>query len=81
MDGIRVGDFGSCQNLGHVKVGIRGTRWANANRFVRETDMQAFAIRCRVNSDRFDAHFFASANNSQGNFATIGDKDFLEQGV
>jgi hypothetical protein len=43
--------------------------------------MQAFAIRCRVNSDRFDAHFFAGADNAKGDFASIGDEDFLEQGV
>jgi hypothetical protein len=43
--------------------------------------MQALAIRCRINSHGFDAHFFAGANNSQGYFATIGDQDFLEQGV
>jgi len=81
MDGICVCDFGSRQDLRNVKIGIRGTRWANANRFVRKTNMQAFAIRCRINSHGFDAHFFAGANNSQGYFATIGDQDFLEQGV
>ena len=37
--------------------------------------MQGIAIRLRVDGDGFQSHLFAGQNNSEGDFATIGDED------
>jgi hypothetical protein len=31
-----------------------------------------------VDGNGFDAHLFAGAQNAQGNFATVGDQNFIE---
>jgi hypothetical protein len=40
--------------------------------------VQTVAIGFRVNGHRFDTQILAGADNANGDFAAIGDQDFLE---
>ena len=47
---------------------------------VGELDVQAVGVGFGVNRHAANAEFFAGANDADGDFATIGNEDFVEQG-
>lgn len=42
--------------------------------------MEAVDVGLRVNGNRLDAQFLTGADNTEGDFATIGDQDFFKHG-
>ena len=78
MDGIHVGDFGGTDDLGDVQIAFAAARRADANRFVSESHVQRVAVRLRIHAHGGNSQFLAGANNPQGDFPAVGDKNFLE---
>ena len=81
MDGIRIGDFRSGDDIGDVEVALGTLGRADADGLIRKADVKAFRIRGGVHGHRLDAHLLARADDPQGDFATVGDQDFLEHVV
>jgi hypothetical protein len=43
--------------------------------------MKAILVRCGINRNGIDAHFFAGSLNPQGDFTPVGNEYFLEQSL
>jgi hypothetical protein len=78
MDRIDVTHFSSAHDSIDLQITVRAWRRANTDRFVRQLDMQRIDVRFRINRERANPKFLASADHPQGDFAAIGDKDFFE---
>jgi hypothetical protein len=78
MDAIGVGDFSSGYDIGNIQIGQVARRRTNAYRFIRKTEMKAFPVGGRIDSNRFDSHLFTGTDNSQRNFAPVGYQYFFE---
>ena len=78
MNGIDVGDLGRADHRRNVEIAARALCGTNANGFIGESHVQAVAIGLRVNGHGFDAKILAGANDANGDFASIGDQNFLE---
>jgi hypothetical protein len=78
VNGIGAGDFRGGDDAGNPEVRFPGRGRADADVIVREPDVQGFAIRFRVDRDRFDVQFLARADHAQRDLAAVGDQDFLE---
>ncbi len=78
VDGFRPGYGRGRQNGRHIQVRIaRGGR-ANAHGLIRQTHMHGIGISGGMNRHGFDPEFPAGAQDTQGDLATVGDKDFGE---
>ena len=49
-------------------------------RLVGEADVERVAVEFGVHGDRGDPHLPGGADDSDGDFATVGDQDLLEHG-
>src|SRR5208283_5376644 len=78
MQGLGAGDFTGREKGWNVQIGIARGRRPDAHRFVGELYMHRVSVGCRMNSHGRDSEFLGGAQNPQGNFAAIGDKDFVE---
>ena len=81
MDGFSVRHFGRGDDGGHVEVAQAGRRRADADRFIGQFHVLGLAIGFRVDDHRLDAHLATGALDAKGDFASIGDQDFLEHGA
>ena len=73
MDRIDVGDFGGADHLRDVEIAFGAARRADANGFVGETHVQRVAIGFGIHGDRGDSEFLAGADDSQRDFAAVGN--------
>jgi hypothetical protein len=78
MNGIDVRDFGGADHRRNIEITARTLGGPNADGFIGEPHVQAVAIGLRVNGHRLDAQILAGADDANGDFASIGDQDFLE---
>ena len=78
MDGVGIADFGRADDAGDVQVTASAFSWADANRFVRETGVQAVAVGLGVDGHGANAQILAGANDAQRNFAPVRNQDFLK---
>ena len=78
MDGVGAGDFAGGEQRGNVEIGLARRRRADAHRFVGELDVHGFGVGGRMDGDRGDSQLLRGAQDSQGDFAAIGDQDFFE---
>src|SRR5579863_2635462 len=78
MHRVHIGNFGGADDSGNIQVAESELRRANADGFVGKAHMQRVAVRLAVNGHRADAELLARANHAQGNFAAVGNQDFLE---
>ena len=62
-----------------LKIGLGGGSRADMNRLVRHLDMQGVPVGIRINRHRGDAHPAGGLDDAAGNFAPIGDQNFLKQ--
>ena len=67
------------QDLVDDEIGLRRRRGADVDGFIGHLDMQRIAIGVRINGDGADTHFAGGLDDPAGDFATVGDEDFLEQ--
>ncbi len=61
-------------------IGLAGRRRADMNGLVGHLDMQRIAIRIGIDGDCLDAHLSGCLDDPAGNFASVGDEDFLDHG-
>ena len=80
MDRFRAGGLARGDDLVHPEIRVARRRGADAQRLVGQLDVPRVAIGFRVDGHRGDPHRAGSANDAAGDFAAIGDQDFLEHG-
>ena len=73
--------LGGGQNLGLVQVGFAGAFAHQRYGFIGGGDVQAVAVFMGVNGNAADAHGFEGTDGADGDFASVGDEDFLEHVV
>jgi hypothetical protein len=78
MNRVDVGNLGGADHRWNIQVAARTLGRPDADGLVGKTHVQAVAIRFRINGDGLDAQVFAGADYAYGDFAAIGDQDFLE---
>ena len=78
MNCIHVGDLRGADDAIDLEIALRAGRRPDADGFIRELDMEAFHVGLGIDGDRLDAELFAGPNDAQGDFAAVGDEDFLE---
>lgn len=78
MNGLRVGHFGGSNDGRHVKVRQAGRCRADTDRFICQLDVFGLAVGLGVHHHGLDAHFTAGTLDAQGDFTTVGDKDFFK---
>src|SRR5947209_7709548 len=78
VDGVSAELSGESDQLGTVKITGAGFSRTEVRSFVRHTNKHGMAVRLRVHSQRADAETTARFDNAHGNFAAIGNADFLK---
>ena len=78
MDGIGIGDFGGTDDRLHVQIAFGARRRTDADALIGQLHMQCLTVGIRMHRHRFDAQFLAGADDPQGDFAAIGDQDFMK---
>ena len=78
MNRVHVADFGRAHDAVDLQIALGARRRADADRLVRQLHVERIDIRLRVNGERAHAQLLAGADDAQGDFAAIGDQDFLE---
>ena len=73
MDGVDVRDFRRADHLRNIQIAFAAARRPDADRFIRKAHVQRVAVRLRIHRDRLHAEFPASRQNTQSDFAAIGD--------
>src|SRR5437868_13145288 len=81
MYGFGIGNLRRADHCRNIQIALGKLRRANADRLVRKTYGQRVAIRFAVDSHGAYAQLFASANDTQGNLATIGNQNLLKHFV
>ena len=80
VDGHRVGDLGGTDDGRHVQVAQRRGRRPYAHRLVGQQHVLEVVVGRGVHGDSLDVEFATGPQDAQGNFAAIGDNDFVEHG-
>jgi hypothetical protein len=80
MDRIYVGDLGRADNPIGPEVAFGALVSTDADRLIRELDVQRLNVCLGVNRQRLDAHLAASSHDAKSDFAAVGDEDFLDHG-
>ncbi|MNE29259.1 hypothetical protein D3C80_1227340 [compost metagenome] len=80
MHGIRTGPGDRIEYLVDDDIGLVGRCGTDMHRLVGHRHMQGIRIGVRIDGDGCDAHLLRCSDNPAGDFATIGDEDFLEHG-
>ena len=78
VDRIDVADLGHADDAFDHEVTLRGGRGSDADGLIGQTDGQAVLVGLGINDYGFDAHFTAGADDPHGDFAAIGNQDFIE---
>ncbi len=78
MYSVGAGDFAGGQQRGNVEIGIARRGRADADGLVGELHVHGVGVGGRVHGDRRDAELLRRAENSQRDFAAIGDENFIE---
>jgi hypothetical protein len=64
-------------NLIPVQVALAGRCGTKANCLIRKQDMGRLPVDFRIYRHGADAHFADRAHDPEGDFATVGDKNFF----
>ena len=78
MDRLGAGDLAGGDDGGHVTIRLVSGRRTDTDAFIGQAHMHGVAVGGGMNRHRRDAHFLACADDAQGDFAAIGDEDFLD---
>ena len=70
---IDIAHFGGAHDAIDFQITFRARRRANANRFIRQLDVERIDIRFRIDREGANAKFSAGANDAQCNLAAIRD--------
>ena len=80
VDRIGIANLRSADDAVDFEITFRTHSRPNANSLVGELHMEAVDVGLRVNSNRLDTQFPTGADNTEGDFAAIGDQDFFKHG-
>ena len=78
VDGFRAGRLAGGDDLVDHEVGLRRGGRPDGDGLVRHFDMQSVFVGFRIDRNRLYPHATRRLDDSAGDFAAIGDKDFLE---
>ena len=78
MHGVGAGDLAGRENGGHVEIGVFRRRRADADAFVGKAHMHGVGVGGGMHRDGLDAKLLAGAQDSERDFAAVGDEDFIE---
>ena len=71
---------GGCsrEDIGDIEIALAARGLANADGFISKLNLQRIAIHWAVNSHCGDIQLSAATQNSEGNFAAVGDQHLAE---
>ncbi len=78
MDGVDIADFGGGDDAIDFEITLCAGSWADADGFVGGLDVKGVVIGFGVDGESTDAEVFAGADDAEGDFAAVGDEDFVE---
>ena len=78
MDGIDVGNFGGTDEAVDSEVAFKRWRFADANGFVGHLGVHGVLVGFGVDGDSANVEFPAGSNDAHGDFAAVGDQNFLK---
>ena len=78
VDGVAAGAAGYVDQFVDAEITFAGGRGADEVGFVGEADMEGGAVGFAEDGDGADAEFAAGAEDAHGDFAAIGNQDFVE---
>jgi len=79
MDGIRARAFGDIDDFCRVQIAFPRRGRADRKGFIGHFHMQRTGIGIGINRHGGDPHVAAGMNNAAGDFAAVGDQDFLNR--
>ena len=80
VDGVAACGLGHRQDGIHIEVAVTGPGGTNADGLLGKEHMEGIGVGGGVDSDGLDAHFPAGPQNPRGDFAAVGNEDFLKHG-
>ena len=78
MDRLRARRLAGGDDLVDHEIGLRRGGRPDGDGLVRHLDMQGVLVGFRIDRDRLDPHAARRLDDSAGDFAAVGDQDFLE---
>ena len=78
MHRLRPGRFAGRDDPVDHEIGLRRGGRANGDRFVGHLDVQRVLVGLGIDGDGLDPHATRRLDDPAGDFAAVGDKDFLE---
>jgi len=78
MDGIHSSGCGCSEDVGNVQIAAVAGTLPNADRFISQLHMQRIAINGAVDGNRCDSHLPAAPQNSESDFAAVGDQHLAD---
>lgn len=79
MDGIGAAALCHADDFIHIQIRLqRVIVFADLVSFIRLVAVQRIAVFKSVNGNSWDAQFGGSTGNTDGNFATVSDKEFID---
>ena len=80
MDAIGISQLSGADDRGHIKITLRRGWWPDTDRLVSEAHMLQVTVCSGMHCHGLDAQFFARPQNTQCNFAAIGNQYFFKHG-
>jgi hypothetical protein len=81
MDGIDITDFSGTDQTINFEVALVAWSRADTNGFVSQLNVEGIVIGFGIDRQGPDPQFFAGADDAEGDFAAVGDQDFIEHGL
>ena len=78
VNGLGIRHLGGRDDGGHVQIGQRRRRGADAHGLLGQLDVLGVAVSLRIDHHSLDAQFMAGTLDTEGDFATIGDKNLFK---
>jgi hypothetical protein len=78
VDGLRAGLLRRGDDLVDDEIGLRGGRRADEDGFVGHIDGEAIGVGFGIDDRRLDAEAARGADDADGDFAAVGNQDFVE---
>ena len=75
MDRFHVAHFGCADDLVDLEVAVGAARGPDANGFIRQLEVLAASVGRAVDADSLDPQLLTGADDSQGDFAAVGDEN------
>ena len=78
VNGLCACGFGCGDDFVSHEVGLARGCWTNQHGFIGQLNMARFFVGFRINGHGLDAHFLGGGDDAAGDFATVGNQNFLE---